>query len=191
MSGVAVGADLAAREKHEKGATYTAAGLAAAQGALAVAGPLFKAAGAADTDLFRGALDGHDLPGLKALADGADVRVSAMALLKSGIKQMPDLADLADAYDEVRPAMNEADGITLPGAGQVRNALNAVSNTLIGKGNEFLHLGADTELSHSPAAIMYQHLDFLTTRADHGLDVIRDQVESNSQSSSQSQGPPA
>ena len=193
VSGVAAGADLAAREEHEAGATYTDAGFAAAGAALGFAGAVFHAAGAADTGLFRDAWDSGDLPGLKSLADGTDARVSGLALLKSGIRQMTDWTDvktsLADAFNEVRPAMNEADGITLPGAGEVRDALNSVSDGLIGKANEFLRLGAD-EFTHSPAATTFQHLHFLTDRVGEGLTVVHDNLESDNQSSS-SQGPPA
>jgi len=175
VSGFAAGADLAAREEHERGATFTEAGLVAGQGLLAGLGAVFEAAGAAGS-----------------LADDADAQESGWALLKSGIKQMPDWADvkasLADTYNEVRPAMNEADGITLPSSEDVRGALNNVSDSLTGIANEWLHLGADGS-ALSPAATSYQHLGFVVRRTADGLTVFDSQLESNSQSSSQ--GPPA
>ena len=155
VAGVLGGAsDAAAAAEHEPGASWGQVRSDAIDLGLTALGGVFGKGAEASDSLMRGAVDQGDLGQLEALADGSDARVSAGALWGDGIKNYFSL-------DGWTPDPSEA--------GQ------GVLDTYKDEAYTFLHAGADG-YTNSPAAAMFQHLEWSVDGIKAIKEVLDDQA---------------
>ena len=155
MSAVAVGSETVAAASHEKDSSWTDVAFGAALIGLPMARGVLGGGVDASDSLMRDAVDQGDLGQLKGLVDGSDAQVSASALWNDGVKSYFSLDGGA------------------PDAGQAGPGL---IDTLKGEAYSYLHFGADG-YTHSPAAAMFQHLQWVDDRAGDGLVVGQNWVD--------------
>jgi uncharacterized protein YukE len=178
VSAAAAASDWAAVATHEKGASVAGATLASLSLGLAGTGAVIGKGVATGDKLIDAAAEAGDTRQVVSLATGQDARESAGALRKSGVKQLFSWTDVKDSVSEgfgqVRGNLSDVKG-SLTSATELRSTLNSAADSVASKANNFLRLGSDG-LTHSPAAVVLQHAQFIGTQAGNAVGVASDQV---------------
>jgi hypothetical protein len=153
LSGAALASHATALATHEQGASWAQVGTDAFT--LGIAGT--------------GAVLGRGVTESERLATGTDAQDSADTLWNEGTQHLFSWTDIKGSASETVAEMHDWP-----------NTLDAVPGTLLDDGQGFLRFGDDGSTS-SPAALVFQHVQFGLDRLNDAITVLQDQSEQKGQ----------
>lgn len=160
---------------HEKGASATGAVLATVSLGLAGTGAVLGKGIAAGDKLIDDAYAAGDSRQVVNLVTGADARVSAGSLLKTGVRQLFSWTDVkaseSAGFTEVGKTLSDVKGSLT----SVTKLHSTLADGLASKANEFLRVGGDGQ-TNSPAVVIMQHAQYIGTQAGNAVGVASDQL---------------